>query len=169
MNYLNINEKKLLPVVLELNILLADYTVYYQKLRAFHWNLLGKNFFDLHEMFEEMYNDAKVKVDDIAERILSLRHHPASLYREYLNMATVKETKPLIEDTEMVAELIKDHKTILTQMGIVIKHAEEAGDEGTIDLIGAYVRELEKATWMLNAWSKSTKDTLKTTMIHSVN
>ena len=43
----------------------------------------------------------------------------------------------------------------------VIAKAEEAGDEGTIDLIGAYIRELEKSSWMLNAWSKSSDDQLK--------
>jgi len=63
MNYLNMQDEKLLPVVVELNTLLADYNIYYQKLRSFHWNVLGKNFFDLHEKFENMYNEAKLKVD----------------------------------------------------------------------------------------------------------
>lgn len=59
MNYLNIEKDQILPVVTELNVLLADYHVYYQKLRNFHWNVLGENFFDLHNRFEEMYNDNK--------------------------------------------------------------------------------------------------------------
>ncbi|GAA4271986.1 DNA starvation/stationary phase protection protein [Aquimarina gracilis] len=167
MNYLNMNEKKLLPVVLELNILLADYNLYYQKLRGFHWNILGKNFFDLHEKFEELYNDAKVKIDEIAERILTLQHHPVSQFQEYINMATIKEKSPLLTDSAMVEELMKDHKTILTQMRLVLKHAGEAEDEGTIDMIGAYIRELEKLTWMLNAWRKNTSDSFDTSMLKS--
>ncbi|TPN84443.1 Dps family protein [Aquimarina algicola] len=165
MNYLNMNEKKLLPVVLELNILLADYNLYYQKLRGFHWNILGKNFFDLHEKFEELYNDAKVKIDEIAERVLTLQHHPVSQFQEYINMATVKEISPLLKDTEMVKELLEDHKKLLSQMRVILKHAETAGDEGTIDMIGAYIRELEKLSWMLNAWYKNTADQLGTSMI----
>ncbi len=165
MNYLNIEEKKLLPVVLELNILLADYNLYYQKLRGFHWNILGKNFFDLHVKFEELYNDAKIKIDEIAERILTLGHHPVSQFKEYLKLATVEEVSPLMKDFEMVEELLGDHKKILVQMRVILKHADEAGDEGTIDLIGAYIRELEKSSWMLNAWSKSTSDNLDTSMI----
>ena len=74
MNYLNMNEEKVLPVVIELNTLLAEYHVYYQKLRNFHWNILGRNFFDLHEKFEELYEDARTKIDEIAERILTLRY-----------------------------------------------------------------------------------------------
>ncbi|PKV50220.1 starvation-inducible DNA-binding protein [Aquimarina sp. MAR_2010_214] len=165
MNYLNMNEKKLLPVVLELNILLADYNLYYQKLRGFHWNILGKNFFDLHHKFEELYNDAKIKIDEIAERILTLQHHPISQFKEYIKMATVEETIPLMKDTEMVKELLEDHKKLLTQMKVVLTHANEAGDEGTIDIIGAYIRELEKLSWMLNAWYKNTADQLDTSLI----
>ncbi|MGY3791867.1 Dps family protein [uncultured Aquimarina sp.] len=166
MNYLNIEEKKLLPVVLELNVLLADYNLYYQKLRGFHWNILGKNFFDLHVKFEELYNDAKVKIDEIAERILTLQHHPASRLQEYLKLSDIEEvSSSSMKDTEMIEELLKDHVKILTQMKVILKHSEEAGDEGTIDMIGAYIRELEKFSWMLNAWSKSTSDNLDTSLI----
>ncbi|GGX34869.1 Dps family protein [Aquimarina muelleri] len=165
MNYLNMNEKKLLPVVLELNVLLADYNLYYQKLRGFHWNILGKNFFDLHHKFEELYNNAKVKIDDIAERILTLQHHPVSQFKEYIKIATVKEVSPLLKDTEMVKELLQDHKKLLMQMRVVLNHAEEANDEGTIDMLGAYIGELEKLSWMLNAWHKDTSDSLDTSLI----
>ena len=71
MNYLGLDKDKTALTVDELNILLADYHLYYQKLRNFHWNVIGKNFFDLHEKFEEMYDDAKLKIDEIAERVLT--------------------------------------------------------------------------------------------------
>ena len=54
MNYLGLDKEKTAKTVSELNILLADYHLYYQKLRNFHWNVIGKNFFDLHEKFEEV-------------------------------------------------------------------------------------------------------------------
>ena len=78
MSYLNLDTEKTNTTVEQLNVLLADYHLYYQKLRNFHWNVQGTNFFDLHEKFEEMYDDAKLKVDEIAERILTLRHSPQS-------------------------------------------------------------------------------------------
>ena len=155
------NSDKLAPVVSQLNILLADYHVYYQKLRNFHWNIIGKNFFDLHIKFEELYGDARLKIDEIAERILTLRYHPVSTYSEYLEMSSLKEVKSLLNDQEMVEILLGDHKAILSRMKNVVDKADEAGDEGTIDLIGAYIRELEKSSWMLNAWSKSSDETLK--------
>lgn len=154
-------DEKLLPVVMDLNTLLSDYHMYYQKLRSFHWNVLGKNFFDLHEQFENMYNDAKFKIDEIAERILTLRHHPVSKFSDYIKIATVQEESAMISDQAMINSLLKDHKIILAQMSNVIESAEKANDEGTIDLIGAYIRELEKTSWMLNAWSKKTSEQLK--------
>lgn len=156
MNYLNQNNENLIPVVSELNGLLAEYHIYYQKLRNFHWNVEGRNFFDLHEKFEEMYTDARTKIDEIAERILTLRHHPVSRYSDYLDIAKIEESDTLLEDIEMVETLLEDHGILISKMSHIIKVCENAEDEGTIDLIGAYIRELEKTSWMLSAWSKKT-------------
>ena len=54
----------------------------------------------------------------------------------------------------MVDILLEDHGKIITQMRKVVGVADDAGDEGTIDLIGAYIRELEKTSWMLDVWTK---------------
>ncbi|MFT4830443.1 MAG: starvation-inducible DNA-binding protein [Psychroserpens sp.] len=161
MNYLNINEEKLLPVVVELNTLLADYHMYYQKLRNFHWNILGNNFFDLHEKFEELYTDARVKVDEIAERILTLRYHPMSNYSEYLKISAIEESTISLTDKEMVEEILNSHSLLLKQMAKVLDKANSIGDEGTIDLIGAYIRNLEKTSWMLDAWNKDKSEKLR--------
>ncbi|QYA26012.1 DNA starvation/stationary phase protection protein [Gramella sp. MT6] len=158
MNYLGLDSDKTKKTVEELNILLADYHIYYQKLRNFHWNVIGKNFFDLHEKFEELYDDAKLKVDEIAERILTLRYQPTSNLSEYLKDSNLKESPSDITDKKMIEILLDDHGAILKQMRKVIDTADAADDEGTIDLIGAYIRELEKTSWMLDAWKMKTSD-----------
>jgi starvation-inducible DNA-binding protein len=158
MNYLGLDSNKTKKTVEELNTLLADYHLYYQKLRNFHWNIIGKNFFDLHEKFEELYDDAKLKVDEIAERILTLRYQPTSNLSEYLKDSNLKESPSDISDSKMIEILLEDHSQLLKQMRKIVKTADAAGDEGTIDLIGAYIRELEKTSWMLDAWKMKTKD-----------
>lgn len=158
MNYLNLDKSKTKNTVKELNVLLADYHLYYQKLRNFHWNIIGQNFFDLHEQFEDMYNDAKVKIDEIAERILTLRFQPESNFTDYLNISNLSEASSDIEDHEMVGDLLSDHKKIIDQMRNVVEVADKNEDEGTIDLIGAYIRELEKTSWMLDAWIMKTAE-----------
>ncbi len=158
MSYLGLDAKETSNTVQELNVLLADYHLYYQKLRNYHWNVIGKNFFDLHEKFEELYDDAKVKIDEIAERILTLRYQPTSNLSDYLKKSNLKESKSDLTDSEMIENLLEDHGTILKQMRKVVEVADKGGDEGTIDLIGAYIRELEKTSWMLDAWKMKTAE-----------
>jgi len=158
MNYLGLDSNKTKNTVEELNVLLADYHIYYQKLRNFHWNVIGKNFFDLHEKFEELYDDAKLKVDEIAERILTLRYQPTSNLSDYLKDSNLKESPSDISDSKMIELLLEDHGLLLKQMRKVVEIADAGDDEGTIDLIGAYIRELEKTSWMLDAWKMKTSE-----------
>ncbi len=167
MSYLNIKDEKLLPTVVELNTLLADYHIYYQNLRNFHWNILGENFFELHEKFEELYTDARVKIDEIAERILTLRYHPMSNLKDYLKTASIDEATSKLTDKEMVNIVLDNHSNLLKQMSKVVDKAEKANDEGTIDLIGAYIRELEKSSWMLDAFTKETASQLNEAVLEA--
>jgi len=161
MNYLGLDEKKTVNTVKELNALLADYHLYYQKLRNFHWNVFGKNFFDLHVKFEELYEDAKTKVDEIAERILTLRFQPTSNLSEYMEISSIKESSSNLSDSDMIKTLLNDHGILLLQLRKVSETAEKGGDDGTIDLMGGYIRELEKTSWMLDAWKMKTNESLK--------
>ncbi len=122
---------------------------------------MGKNFFDLHVKFEELYEDAKTKVDDIAERVLTLRFQPTSNLSEYLEISNIKESPSNISDSDMIKTLLKDHGILLIQLRKVSAIAEKGGDDGTIDLMGGYIRELEKTSWMLDAWKMKTNESLK--------
>lgn len=154
MNYLGISKETAAPTAQALNQLLADYQVYYQNLRNFHWNVSGHNFFDLHEKFEELYTDARMKIDEIAERILTLRMRPVSTLTDYLKMAKVEEYGRVLDDEEMVKKLLENHKVIIADMREVIAQADEITDEGTIDMVGGFLSSFEKLSWMLDAWYK---------------
>jgi len=158
MNYLDLDKKKTTATAKELNVLLADYHLYYQKLRNFHWNVVGHNFFDLHNKFEEMYEDAKTKIDEIAERILTLRFQPTGNFSDYIKMSSIKESSEDTKDIDMVKKILDDHNTLLKQMRKVIETADKADDEGTIDLIGGYIGYIEKVSWMLDAWTMKATD-----------
>ena len=152
MNYLGIKKEKIEPVVIQLNELLANYQIYYQNLRSFHWHVEGQNFFDLHTMFEELYNDAKIKIDEIAERILTLRFYPKGNLSDYLQLATIPEATSILKDEVMVEAVLENHKILIEKLRETIKRAGKASDEGTIDLLGGYLANLEKKSWMLDAW-----------------
>lgn len=139
-------------IVEAMNKLLANYSVHYQKLRNFHWNVKGGDFFDVHEKFEDEYNYAKVAIDDLAERIRVFGQTPLSTLKEYLENSTIKESGTDLSSLEMVREILKDFELLLEQMFTVIEVAIENGDSGTEDLIKGFVKHTEKRHWMFNAF-----------------
>ena len=94
LDYIHLDAVAAGKVVEALQQLLADYQVFYTNLRGFHWNIKGHGFFVLHSKFEDMYNDAAEKVDELAERILMLGGVPVNKFSEYLKVAKVKEVHP---------------------------------------------------------------------------
>jgi len=152
MDYIGIEKKNLAKVGKKLNTLLATYSVYYQNLRSFHWHIKGNNFFDIHVFYEELYNDAKVKIDDIAERILTINQKPLGSMKDYLKKSEINESLDIMNDEKMASVILKNHGVLISLMREVIKTASDIGDEGTVDIIGGFLSYLEKKSWMLNAW-----------------
>ena len=66
LDYLHLNENKVADVVSALHRLLADFQVHYTNLRGFHWDIKGHGFFVLHGKFEDMYNDAATKSQNVS-------------------------------------------------------------------------------------------------------
>jgi len=160
MNYLGLERSKVEPVVKELNNLICNYHIYYQNLRNFHWNIQGQNFFDLHIQFEELYNDARLKIDEIAERILTLRHRPMSRLSDYLSLAKIHEAPLLENDREMVLTILENHRILISNLRNIITVAGDLNDEGTIDMAGSFLENLEKKSWMLDAWATRKNEVL---------
>lgn len=135
-----------------MNQLLCNYHVYYQNLRNFHWNVKGNSFFELHAKFEELYDEARLNIDEIAERVLTLRARPISNMSEYLTESNIKEAGNIESDKEMVKVVINDHfDHLISKLRKAIEAAGEVEDEGTLDILGGYLSGLEKNSWMLAA------------------
>lgn len=81
----------------KLNDLLSNYQLFYINTRGFHWNITGEKFFELHLKFEELYNDALLKVDDIADRIRTLDFTPLHSFSDYLKYPFIKEATGLTD------------------------------------------------------------------------
>lgn len=153
-NKIGLNENKLVDLVDILDNLLANYQVHYQKLRGCHWNVKGNDFFILHAKFEELYNNAQLAIDELAERILTLGKSPYSTYAEYTNVAEIKEieTKNL-GATKMVEAILDDFKKLIEiEREVIEKATDTANDEGTADMVIGFMKFKEKTSWMLTAW-----------------
>ena len=153
LDYLNLDNKNVENVVVALQNLLADFQVYYTNLRGFHWEIKGRGFFVLHEKFESMYDDAAAKVDEIAERILTLGGTPENKYSGYLKVARIPEVSGVSSSKEAVDNVLNTYKHFIAEERKLIGLAEEANDVVTAGMLTGYLKEQEKMVWMLVAFS----------------
>lgn len=135
-----------------LNQLLANYQVFYMNTRGYHWNIKGKEFFELHAKFEEIYTDLQVKIDELAERVLTLGYQPMHSFSSYLDTSDISEHTDATDGVSTMTGLVNGFSSLIAQQRHVLAVASESGDEGTAALMSDYIREQEKLVWMLNAW-----------------
>ena len=140
-------------VVESLNLLLSNYQVFYQKLRNFHWNVSGDQFFELHEVFETMYNVVKVDIDDIAERIKVFGKSPYSTLKEYIETSEIQECPSDFSSDKMTTEIVADIDILLSFFIESYEEAALVGDIGTVDMIKKMVKWAEKQHWMLSSYN----------------
>lgn len=136
----------------KLNILLSNYQVFYMNVRGFHWNVRGDKFFELHLKFEELYNDIALKIDEVAERILTLGNTPIHSYNDYLKVSEVKEVKNVHNGKEGLEKVLNALQVILTLQRELLQISADANDEGTNALMSDYIRQQEKLVWMYSAY-----------------
>jgi len=139
-------------IVNKLNMLLANYQVHYQKLRNFHWNVKGRQFFTLHNYFEDQYTVTSKNIDKIAERIRVFGQTPISNLQDYLNSAEIKESASDLTGEAMMREILSDFELLLSFMIDVVDAAVEIGDVSTEDMINGFVKKMEHSHMMINAW-----------------
>jgi starvation-inducible DNA-binding protein len=139
-------------LVRELNLLLANYSVLYMNVRGFHWNIRGERFFELHLKFEELYNDLQLKIDEIAERILTLGGVPDHSYATYHTHASIAGVVNVNDGTQAVGEILKSLTDLIVKQRSLLKLASESDDEGTSALMSDYIRQQEKLSWMYGAY-----------------
>lgn len=151
-NSLGLELKKAEIIAAELNILLANFQVYYQNLRGLHWNIRGKRFFDLHLKFEELYNDSQLKIDMIAERILTLGARPLHTFEDYIKNNKLFVGKDISNDEEAVSLIVSSLTQLLKIERVILKQAVDAFDEGTNSMMSDFIKEQEKTIWMMKAW-----------------
>jgi starvation-inducible DNA-binding protein len=135
-----------------LNKQIANWNVLYVKLHNYHWYVKGGQFFTLHEKFEELYNEAGVNNDELAERLLAIGGEPLATMKAYLEVASITEASNEEDATQMVETLVADYTTMIEELKEGMDIAEQSNDETTGDMLLAIHSSLEKHVWMLRAY-----------------
>ncbi|MBV7505228.1 DNA starvation/stationary phase protection protein [Bacillus sp. sid0103] len=145
-------KEKNVPVTENLNTQVANFSVLYMKLHHYHWYVKGENFFTLHPKFEELYKEAALHLDTIAERMLSLGALPTATLKQQLQMSSIKEAAGDENAAGMIKTLAADFSIVCTELTDGISLAEDHDDQPTADLFIAIRTSLEKHKWMLEAY-----------------
>jgi len=148
---LDIDAGSLRDISDELARCLADTFVVYMKTLAFHWNVEGPNFPQLHRLFQKQYEDLARGMDLLAERIRALGEMTPVCSAELLEMASISEQEGVPDAASMVRILKEDHETISRDLRAVIKVAQDEQDEATANLLAGLLEGHEKKAWMLRA------------------
>lgn len=151
-NHLGLPIEEAKKIASQLNTLLSTYQIHYQNLRGLHWNIKGKNFFELHLKFEEYYNDAQEKIDMIAERILTLGESPLHSFQDYITNSKIAASTKVADGSTAVDLINMSVKTILEIERPILKLAGDVNDDGTADLMTQFIAQQEKEVWMLRSW-----------------
>ncbi|WP_160724150.1 Dps family protein [Bacillus sp. USDA818B3_A] len=135
-----------------LNQQVANFSVLYMKLHHYHWYVKGENFFTLHVKFQELYTEAALHLDTIAERMLSLGKEPTATLKEQLELSSLKEANGDETSQEMVQALADDFETVCSELTEAITAAEDKEDQPTADMFIEIRTSLEKHLWMFKAY-----------------
>jgi starvation-inducible DNA-binding protein len=128
--------------------------MFYQNTRGLHWNIKGEKFFELHLKFEELYTNLLIKVDEVAERILTLGATPLHSFDDYKNTAKIKSVKDVSDGKKGVQTILDAFEIIIVRQRELLNLSADAGDEGTNALMSDYIREQEKLVWMYSSFLK---------------
>jgi starvation-inducible DNA-binding protein len=128
--------------------------IFYQNTRGLHWNIKGEKFFELHLKFEELYTNLLLKVDEVAERILTLGVIPLHTFDDYKNTAKIISVKNVSDGKQGVQKILDAFEILIVEQRELLNLSADASDEGTNALMSDYIREQEKLVWMYSAYLK---------------
>lgn len=151
-NFIGLDTGKTQKLADALNDLLSNYQIFYMNVRGYHWNIKGENFFELHAKFEELYNDLLLKIDEIAERVLTLGHRPAHAYSSYIEKSEVPERKDVSNGKQAVENIVDSFAKLIGKQREILATAGAADDEGTVALMSDYISQQEKTVWMYRSY-----------------
>ena len=151
-NTKSLNTKKTKEIAEKLNILLSDYSIFFQNVRGYHWNIRGQNFFELHVKFEQLYTNLQAKTDEIAERILSLGHLPEHNFSAYKKNTVIAESTTVTNGIKAVEDIHRSLELLIASQREIHKLCNENQDAGTACMMGNYIQEQEKMAWMYAAF-----------------
>ena len=151
---IGLSEEHLEKTIALLSVVLSDEMTLYIKTRKFHWNVAGASFLELHKLFESQYTELEALIDTVAERIGKLGGKTIGTMNEFSLLTRIVEHPDKYPvQSEMLTELLNDHKTLIYELRKDIDIcALECHDAGTADLLTSILQQHETTAWILRRY-----------------
>lgn len=144
---------KLASLAEALRRVLADTYALYGKTHGYHWNVIGPQFSQLHELFSQQYTELWKALDELAERIRALGEYAPQGFGAVANLSSISGGDPSLDARAMVEDLLRGQETVIATLGEALAAAEGAGDAVTEGLVIDRLAVHQKQAWMLRATS----------------
>jgi starvation-inducible DNA-binding protein len=139
----------------QLKIAFASQYAFAIKTQNYHWNVEGSDFYQLHNLFEDIYTEVYGAVDDFAENIRKIKAYtPASLER-FSALTAISDEVEVLDPSAMVAELLRDAEKMQEIMKVLFKEAEARGENGLSNFLADRQDAFAKHAWFLRATAKA--------------
>ena len=130
----------------------ASLFVLFQKTWVYHWNVVGPNFKEFHDLFGAHYEAMFEQIDRLTEHMRYLNIKPVSTLTRITEVSHVLETNNALDDMGMVRDLLSDNETLIGLLTKVAEEAEEQGSRGTTNLVEDLIEAHGKNVWMLRSF-----------------
>ena len=134
-----------------LRVYLASNMVLYLKTHSAHWNITGPNFFELHKMFEDQYNELWKQVDTIAEKVRELDEFITVSPMDQIKLSIIEPEQGITDDKGYVHSLFKDHNRMISLLNVVFKLAESENNQAIMNYIAERLDSHAKMRWFLKS------------------
>ena len=131
--------------------LLADTYLVYVQTQNCHWNLIGKEFYEIHILLDKQYHELVEPIDEIAERIRALGFYVDASLVSFQNMSKLKEIRQIMTEHEGLESLLANQEAVVRNARQTCTFADSHADHATVDMLGRFTGFMEKSAWMVRS------------------
>jgi starvation-inducible DNA-binding protein len=134
----------------------ASLFVLFHKTWVYHWNVVGKDFQQLHTLFGGQYETIFEELDRISEHMRYLNVKPLSSLNRILEVSKIKEASSSANAERMISDLLQSNIDFCDMMGKISEEAEEQKSYATANLVQDLMESHGKFVWMLRSFTDTT-------------
>jgi starvation-inducible DNA-binding protein len=132
----------------------ASLFVLFHKTWVYHWNVVGPDFTQLHQLFGGQYEAMFEEIDRLAEHMRYLNIKPVSTLSRMTEVTLIDQAANSaqgIDDKTMISQLLSDNQTLISILTDISKEAESQNQFATANLVQDLMESHGKFVWQLRS------------------